>query len=278
MIPDEQLGTDKEKELRAQYRAFLFQQNRIEDPRKEYKGDKTDWKNLEKKDDTLQDEEEIELRTKLRRFLKEEETEKKYQDERYTKLEEEYKKRLNDIEKINEKISSVCKKQYERWKNTATSTEKNQGIRDFEKMKRDEEFKRNEMRVMYEKFCEAANQPMDQLNKIRLKKEQFAAWMQAMNRHNKQHNRWVDEPSESEESKQGDKEKFIDAMYDIMNKQSLRDNVKNHDGTDKLDDEFQQFTVIPDQESVEGVSMYDYKRVMMPWIRKFTELKDNDHL
>ena len=125
MIPDEQLGTDKEKELRAQYRAFLFQQNRIEDPRKEYKGDKTDWKNLEKKDDTLQDEEEIELRTKLRRFLREEETEKKYQDERYTKLEEEYKKRLNDIEKINEKISSVCKKQYERWKNTATSTEKN---------------------------------------------------------------------------------------------------------------------------------------------------------
>ena len=97
------------------------------------------------------------MRTKLRRFLKEEETEKKYQDERYTKLEEEYKKRLNDIEKINEKISSVCKKQYERWKNTATSTEKNQGIRDFEKMKRDEEFKRNEMRVMYEKFCEAAN-------------------------------------------------------------------------------------------------------------------------
>ena len=125
MIPDEQLGTDKEKELRAQYRAFLFQQNRIEDPRKEYKGGKTDWKNLEKKDDTLQDEEEIELRTKLRRFLREEETEKKYQDERYTKLEEEYKKRLNDIEKINEKISSVCKKQYERWKNTATSTEKN---------------------------------------------------------------------------------------------------------------------------------------------------------
>ena len=125
MIPDEQLGTEKEKELRAQYRAFLFQQNRIEDPRKEYKGGKTDWKNLEKKDDTLQDEEEIELRTKLRRFLKEEETEKKYQDERYTKLEEEYKKRLNDIEKINEKISSVCKKQYERWKNTATSTEKN---------------------------------------------------------------------------------------------------------------------------------------------------------
>ena len=145
-------------------------------------------------------------------------------------------------------------------------------------MKRDEEFKRNEMRVMYEKFCEAANQPMDQLNKIRLKKEQFAAWMQAMNRHNKQHNRWVDEPSESEESKQGDKEKFIDAMYDIMNKQSLRDNVKNADGTDKLDDEFQQFTVIPDQKDVEGVSMYDYKRVMMPWIRKFTELKDNDHL
>ena len=145
-------------------------------------------------------------------------------------------------------------------------------------MKRDEEFKRNEMRVMYENFCQAANKTMDQLNKIRLNKEQFAAWMQAMNRHNKQHNRWVDEPSESEESKQGDKEKFIDAIYDIMNKQSLRDNVKNADGTDKLDDEFQQFTVIPDQEKVEGVSMYDYKRVMMPWIRKFTELKDNDHL
>lgn len=120
-------------------------------------------------------------------------------------------------------------------------------------MKRDEEFKRNEMRVMYENFCQAANQTMDQLNTIRLKKEQFAAWMQAMNRHNKQHNRWVDEPSEQEESKQ--EEKFIDAIYDIMNKQSLRDNVKNADGTDKLDDEFQQFTVIEDQKDVEGVSM-----------------------
>ena len=145
-------------------------------------------------------------------------------------------------------------------------------------MKRDEEFKRNEMRVMYENFCKAANKPINQLDTIRLDKEQFAVWMQAMNRHNKQHNRWVDEPSESEESKHGDQEKFIDAMYDIMNKQSLRDNVKNADGTDKLDDEFQQFTVIPDQKEVEGVSMYDYKRVMMPWIRKFTELKDNDHL
>ena len=106
MIKDEQLGSDKEKELRAQYRAFLFQQNRIEDPRKEYKGDKTDWQNLEKQDNTLEDEKEIELRAKLRKFLEEEETEKNYRDERYAKLEEEYKNRVIEIEKINEKISS----------------------------------------------------------------------------------------------------------------------------------------------------------------------------
>lgn len=91
------------------------------------------------------------------KFLEEEEHEGELREKRRAKLEEEYKNRVIEIEKINEKISSVCKKQYERWKNTATSTEKNQGIRDFEKMKRDEEFKRNEMRVMYEKFCEAAN-------------------------------------------------------------------------------------------------------------------------
>ena len=125
MIPDDQLRSEEEKELRAQYRAFLFQQNRISDPREEYKGDKTDWQNLEKKDDSLQDEEEKELRAKLKQFLKDEEYESQLRVKRHAKLEEEYKNRVIEIEKINEKISSVCKKQYERWKNTATSTEKN---------------------------------------------------------------------------------------------------------------------------------------------------------
>ena len=53
MIKDDELRSEEEKELRAQYRAFLFEQNRIKDPREEYKGEKTDWKNLEKKDATL---------------------------------------------------------------------------------------------------------------------------------------------------------------------------------------------------------------------------------
>ena len=35
MVPDDQLPTEKQ-ELRAQYRQFLFQQNRVEDPRLAY--------------------------------------------------------------------------------------------------------------------------------------------------------------------------------------------------------------------------------------------------
>ena len=207
------------------------------------------------------------MRAKLRKFLEEEEIEKGYKNERYAKLAEEYKNRVNKIEKTNVKIAQKCNKQYKYWKQTATSTEKNQGLRDFELMKRDEEFKRNEMRVLYANFCEAAGVSIDQMATVRLQKEQFKEWFQAMNRHNKQHGRWVDERTD-----------FIDEMYKLMNKQSYAENLKNADGSDKKDDEFQEFTVIADPESVEGVSMNDYKRVMMQWIRKFTEYKDNDHL
>ena len=58
LVPDDQLQTDREKELRKQLRQFLFQKNRIKDPRVDYKGDKINWQNLDKPDATLQTDEE----------------------------------------------------------------------------------------------------------------------------------------------------------------------------------------------------------------------------
>ena len=45
------------------------------------------------------------MRAKLRKFLEEEEIEKGYAKERYDKLAEEFKNRVNEIEKTNVKIA-----------------------------------------------------------------------------------------------------------------------------------------------------------------------------
>ena len=58
MVKDEQLQTEREKELRKQLRQFLFQKNRVKDPREGYKGDKTNWQNMDKPDAMLQTDEE----------------------------------------------------------------------------------------------------------------------------------------------------------------------------------------------------------------------------
>ena len=88
-----------------------------------------------------------------------------------------------------------------------------------------------------------------------------------MNEHNRSHNRWVDEGGIRQEE---EKEDFIDRMYDIMNVQSRVLNKKNAQGEDEVD----RFGFPVENDKVEGVSMTDFKKTMMPWIRKFTELKD----
>ena len=93
-----------------------------------------------------------------------------------------------------------------------------------------------------------------------------------MNQHNRGHNRWVDDHQEEEEKKEG-KADFIDRMFDIMDTQSRALNEKNSETGKDLKDEFGILKEV-DQETVQGVSMDDFKKTMMPWIRKFTELKD----
>ena len=90
-----------------------------------------------------------------------------------------------------------------------------------------------------------------------------------MNEHNKANNRWVDERKE-------DGADFIDRMYDIMNVQSRAQNkIDQQTGREILIDGIPQENDIKAQE---GVSLADFKKTMMPWIRKWTELKDRDNL
>ena len=146
-------------------------------------------------------------------------------------------------------------------------------------MKRDEEFKKNEMLTMKSTFWTAAGQTTqfsssneEALSQLRLSREQYRAWCEAMNQHNRGHNRWVDDHQEEEEKKEG-KADFIDRMFDIMDTQSRALNEKNSETGKDLKDEFGILKEV-DQETVQGVSMNDFKKTMMPWIRKFTELKD----
>ena len=59
-----------------------------------------------------------------------------------------HEERLDKIDKLEKEISKECKAQYAHWKKTATAAMKNKGLRDFERCKHSEEFKREEMKFM----------------------------------------------------------------------------------------------------------------------------------
>ena len=89
-----------------------------------------------------------------------------------------------------------------------------------------------------------------------------------MNAHNKAHNRWVDEREENIEND------FIARMYKIMNTQSKALNQQTEEGVDFVD----KHGYTKEREGCDGVSFGDFKKTMIPWLRKFCELKDNDNL
>ena len=106
------------------------------------------------------------------------------------------------------------------------------------------------------------------LLELRLNKVQYRKWCMDMNAHNKAKGRWVDD--ERVENKAED---FIDRMYKIMNTQSKALDQLNEDGTVLMEHEFTK-----ERSGCEGVSLGDFKKTMIPWLRKFCELKDNDNL
>lgn len=90
-----------------------------------------------------------------------------------------------------------------------------------------------------------------------------------MNAHNKAKGRWVDDERVENEKD----EDFIDRMYRIMNTQSKALDQLNEDGTVLREHGFTKA-----RSGCEGVSLGDFKKTMIPWLRKFCELKDNDNL
>ena len=138
-------------------------------------------------------------------------------------------------------------------------------------MKRDEEFKTNETRTMKTNFWIAAGReaPLNEaeLLTLRLNAEQYRSWCVAMDNHNTQNNRWVYVEIEKEEEPE---KHFITRMYNIMNTQSKALNRLNEDGTVFKD----KFGYTKERSDCEGVSFGDFKKTMIPWLRKMCELKD----
>ena len=62
-------------------------------------------------------------------------------------------------------------------------------------------------------------------------------------------------------------------MYKIMNTQSKALDQLNEDGT-----VLREHGYTKERSGCEGVSLGDFKKTMIPWLRKFCELKDNDNL
>jgi len=62
-------------------------------------------------------------------------------------------------------------------------------------------------------------------------------------------------------------------MYRIMNTQSKALNQLTDDGN-----VFKEHGFTKERLGCEGVSIGDFKKTMIPWLRKFCELKDNDNL
>ena len=86
-----------------------------------------------------------------------------------------------------------------------------------------------------------------------------------MNAHNKAQGRWVYEREEEKD----DENDFIARMFNIMNTQSKALNKLDEEGVDIVE-----FGFTKEREGCEGVSFGDFKKTMIPWLRKFCELKD----
>ena len=64
--------------------------------------------------------------------------------------------RMEALKKMNDAILRECGEYYKYWKENATSVQKNKGLEDYQQMKRDEDFKMQEMLTMKTNFWRAA--------------------------------------------------------------------------------------------------------------------------
>ena len=86
-------------------------------------------------------------------------------------------------------------------------------------------------------------------------------------------NKWVDARDKLETDINGTSDKdFIDRMYAIHNIWSSKTIEKDADGNDVMEHGY------PKVIAKEGLTMADFKSTMLPWIREFTMLKDEDNL
>ena len=98
-------------------------------------------------------------------------------------------------------LKEECRRQYEHWKATVTELQQAQGMRDYEKARRDATFRQQEMLQLKTSFASSVGVGFSQfnMNATRMDREQFRQWTAVMNGYNRAKGRWVDERTETVE-------------------------------------------------------------------------------
>ena len=99
-------------------------------------------------------------------------------------------------------LKEECRRQYEHWKATVTELQQAQGMRDYEKARRDANFRKAEMHQLKTSFASSAgvsNLREFNMNTTRMDRDQFRQWTAVMNEYNREKGRWVDERTETVE-------------------------------------------------------------------------------